>query len=164
MGIMTTATDKMTQMVAGVTQGGSTRTILLASLAIGLAILGYFAYTKFFRSRAGFNANREHGSKQEPSKDANLVFFYADWCPHCKVAKPEWEALKAENEGKVINGYNVVYTDYNCATVTPEIEDLMNKYDVKGYPTVKLIKDGQVIDYDAKPTTSTMNQFLTQIL
>ncbi len=159
---MTAVTDKMSQMFA---VQGNTRTILLVSLAIGFAILGYFVSTKFFPLRAGFNANREHGgSKQEPSKDANLVFFYADWCPHCKVAKPEWDALKAENEGKIINGYNVVYTDYNCGTVTPEIEDLMNKYDVKGYPTVKLIKDGQVIDYDAKPTTSTMNQFLTQIL
>ena len=160
MGIMTAATDKMSQIFT------NQRTILLASLAFGLLILGYLAYTTLypiFRRQTGFNANREHG-KQEPSKDANLVFFYADWCPYCKIAKPEWDALKAENEGKVINGYNVVYTDYNCGTVTPEIEDLMNKYDVKGYPTVKLIKDGQVIDYDAKPTTSTMNQFLTQIL
>ena len=120
-------------------------------------------WTNYFKVKTGFNANREHGNT-EPSKEADLLFFYADWCPHCKTAKPEWDALKKENEGKVINGYSVIYTEYNCVNPSPELEDLMNKYEIKGYPTIKLIKDGQVIDYDAKPTTSTLNQFLTQVL
>jgi len=80
------------------------------------------------------------------------------------VAKPEWDALKAENEGKLINGYNVVYTEHNCVDPTPQVDELMNKYDVTGFPTVKLVKDGQVVDYDAKVTSSTINQFLTQVL
>jgi len=128
-----------------------------------IVVIGYLVYARFFAVKTGFNANREHG-KAESAKQADLLFFYADWCPHCKVAKPEWDALKAENEGKLINGYNVVYTEYNCESPTAEVEELMNKYDVKGFPTVKLVKDGQVVDYDAKPTTSTMNQFLTQVL
>lgn len=131
-----------------------------------IILVGYYVYTNFVSVRTGFNANREHGRGDErnATKQADLLFFYADWCPHCKVAKPEWDALKSENEGKLINGYNVVYTEYNCVDPSPEVEELMNKYEVKGYPTVKLVKDGQVIDYDAKPTTSTMNQFLTRVL
>ena len=128
-----------------------------------IVILGYVVYSRFFAVKTGFNANREHG-KAENVKQADLLFFYADWCPHCKVAKPEWDALKAENEGKLINGYNVVYTEHNCVDPTPQVDELMNKYDVTGFPTVKLVKDGQVVDYDAKVTSSTINQFLTQVL
>ena len=142
-----------------------TRTNQIIGVAVGVLIIvgGYLAYSNYFKVKTGFNANREHGNT-EPSKEADLLFFYADWCPHCKTAKPEWDALKKENEGKVINGYSVIYTEYNCVDPSPELEDLMNKYEIKGYPTIKLIKDGQVIDYDAKPTTSTLNQFLTQVL
>ena len=142
-----------------------TRTNKIICIAVGVLIIvgGYLAYSNYFKVKTGFNANREHGNT-EPSKEADLLFFYADWCPHCKTAKPEWDALKKENEGKVINGYSVIYTEYNCVDPSPELEDLMNKYEIKGYPTIKLIKDGQVIDYDAKPTTSTLNQFLTQVL
>ena len=37
----------------------------------------------------------------EPAYDSNgqsaeLLFFYADWCPHCKTAKPICNDLKTE--------------------------------------------------------------------
>jgi hypothetical protein len=40
----------------------------------------------------------------------------------------------------------------------------MNKYKIEGYPTIKLLKGDQVIEYDAKPTKSTMEQFLHTVL
>ena len=43
-------------------------------------------------------------------------------------------------------------------------EELMNKYKIEGYPTIKLLKDSQVVEYDAKPTKSTMEQFLHTVL
>ena len=92
------------------------------------------------------------------------MLFYVDWCPHCKTAKPEWESLKSEYEGKQINGYTVTFTEYNCTAETSENEELMNKYKIEGYPTIKLLKGGQVIEYDAKPTKVTMEQFLHTVL
>ena len=41
---------------------------------------------------------------------------------------------------------------------------IADKYDVSGYPTIKLLKDGQVIEYDAKPSKETLNQFLNTVL
>ena len=72
--------------------------------------------------------------------------------------------LKEEYEGKTINGYVVVFEEYNCTDESSEIEELINKYKIDGYPTIKLIKDNQVIEYDAKPTKSTMTQFLNTVL
>jgi len=40
----------------------------------------------------------------------------------------------------------------------------MNKYNVEGYPTIKLIKDGQVIEYDAKPDKPTLVQFFNTVI
>lgn len=144
--------------------------INMSWLTIGLFIVGlgfmiWFAYSSFKETMTSYNANREHTKNNENSnKTANMLLFYVDWCPHCKTAKPEWEELKSEYEGKNINGYNLVFTEYNCTNETAEIEELMNKYSIEGYPTIKLIKDNQVIEYDAKPTKSTMEQFLHTVL
>jgi thiol-disulfide isomerase/thioredoxin len=92
------------------------------------------------------------------------MLFYVDWCPHCKTAKPEWNKMKDKYDGKTINGYKVNFTEYNCTKESPEIDNLLDQYKIEGYPTIKLVKDGQVIEYDAKPTESTMTQFLNTVL
>ena len=38
------------------------------------------------------------------------------------------------------------------------------EFNVEGYPTIKLLKDGQIIEYDAKPSKDTLNQFLNTVL
>ena len=91
---------------------------------------------------------------------SQLLFFSTDWCPHCKVAQPEWDKLVSKFDGQLINGKPVIFTHYNCTTETPEIKTLISQYNISGYPTVKLLKDGQVIDFDAKPTEASLTQFL----
>lgn len=137
---------------------------LILAIILLVVIVVYFI-NNLLSNKAGFSANREHTSTNENSnKTANMLLFYVDWCPHCKTAKPEWEQMKEEFDGKQINGYTLVFTDYNCTNETPEIEELMNQYKIDGYPTIKLVKDNQVIEYDAKPTKSTMTQFLNTVL
>jgi thiol-disulfide isomerase/thioredoxin len=129
---------------------------------IGLLFISYYIYTKY---QPTFHANREHVPKDiNSNKDATLMLFYVDWCPHCNTAKPEWESLKTEYDGKNINGYTITFVEYNCTTESEEITQLIDKYSIEGYPTIKLIKDNQVIEYDAKPTKSTMLQFLNTVL
>lgn len=124
-------------------------------------IISYYIYTNYVNNTS-FSPSREGLKNKE--KQATLMLFYVDWCPHCKTAKPEWDSLKTEYEGKEINGYTMNFVEYNCTTETPETEELMDKYKIEGYPTIKLLKDNQVIEYDAKPTKATMSQFLTTVL
>jgi len=120
---------------------------------------------QYANGQTTFHANRENIPKdQNSNKTATLMLFYVDWCPHCKTAKPEWESLKSDYDGKSINGYTVNFTEYNCTNESAETSQLMDKYNIEGYPTIKLIKDNQVIEYDAKPTKSTMEQFLHTVL
>jgi thiol-disulfide isomerase/thioredoxin len=72
--------------------------------------------------------------------------------------------MKAEYQDKRINGYKVVFTDVNCTNESNEVEQMMDKYKIEGYPTIKLLKDGQIIEYDAKPTKETLTQFLNTVL
>ena len=137
--------------------------VLLLFVIVVLSLISYFVYKNTVKSTTSYTAKREN-MDNGTNKQAELLLFYVDWCPHCKTAKPEWEKLKTEYEGKPINGYNVVFTEYNCTTETAEVEELMNKYKIEGYPTIKLIKDNQIIEYDAKPTKTTMEQFLNSVL
>jgi thiol-disulfide isomerase/thioredoxin len=141
-------------------------TIIYIVLVILLLMITYYYYTQWVKSKPAYNANRENGTDESTgsNKQAELMLFYVDWCPHCKTAKPEWENLKSTYENKTINGYNIIFTEYNCTNETAEIEELMNKYKIEGYPTIKLLKENQVIEYDAKPTKSTMEQFLNTVL
>ena len=92
------------------------------------------------------------------------MLFSVDWCPHCKKAKPIWEELKTEYENKTVNGYTIIFTDIDCTNETPEIEKIITKYKIEGYPTIKLLKNGQVIEYDAKPSKATLEEFLNTVL
>jgi thiol-disulfide isomerase/thioredoxin len=137
--------------------------VIVASLA--MLGLGYYVYSKYIGNNTSYNANREKDSfNSDSNKVATMMLFYVDWCPHCKTAKPEWENLKSEYEGKQINGYTIAFTEYNCTTESAETDELMNRYKIEGYPTIKLIKDNEVVEYDAKPTKSTMEQFLHTVL
>lgn len=141
------------------------QTIAIVAVSLVLIIVGYFTYKQYADSKTNFYANRENvPENKKTNQTATLMLFYVDWCPHCKTAKPEWESLKSEYDGKTINGYTVLFIEYNCTTETEEISELMNKYNIEGYPTIKLVKDNQVIEYDAKPTKSTMEQFLNTVL
>jgi thiol-disulfide isomerase/thioredoxin len=140
------------------------KNIMIGLLVILMITLGIYFYQKY--SQTTFHANRENipNDEQPSDKLATIMLFYVDWCPHCKTAKPEWESLKSEYEGQLINGYKISFVEYNCTNETSEITELMDKYSIEGYPTIKLIKDNQVIEYDAKPTKTTMEQFLNTVL
>jgi len=145
----------------------STTTIIAIVAVILFAVLAGFYY--FYYVSPKMNAKYHANSEQVPigtgtSNSAELLFFYADWCPHCKSAKPIWNELKTEYQNKTINGYNVIFTEVNCSEETAEVEKLMNQYNVEGYPTIKLLKDGQIIEYDAKPSKETLTQFLNTVL
>lgn len=143
----------------------NTTTIIIICSIVLFAIVSFFYYYYYVAPllNVKYKANNEINSQQS-SNDAELILFYATWCPHCKAAKPIWEELKNDYENKSVNGYKIVFTDIDCSEETPEIEKIVNQYNIQGYPTIKLIKDGKVIEYDAKPSKETLEQFLNTVL
>jgi len=153
-------------MFTGGSKMNSTTMIIIGSviLFVSLALIYYFYYGSSKSSTQYKSNNENNSSGTSDGKTAELLFFFANWCPHCKTAKPIWDDLKSEYENKTINGYQIIFTEIDCSEETAEVDKMMNKYSVEGYPTIKLIKDGQVIEYDAKPTKDTLTQFLNTVL
>lgn len=138
------------------------KNVLMIFLAIFFIIIIYYIYTKYFSK--SFGKTIENMENQSGDKTAELMLFHVDWCPHCKTAKPEWDQVKAEYQNKSINGYNVMFNEINCTDETPDKVKMIETYKIEGYPTIKLVKDNQVIDFDAKPTKETLTKFLNTVL
>lgn len=141
------------------------KNFMIVLFIIILIFISIYYYNNYIKSKIKpkFKENSEFLNKTS-NNEAEIILFFVDWCPHCKTSKPEWDLFKEENNGKFINGYKLIVSDRNCTEETPEIQNLINTYNIEGYPTIKLIKNGEVIDYDAKPNKETLEQFVRTLL
>jgi len=140
------------------------RTIIILVIVIIIAIGIYYLVKSQTSKKSDYRSNTTPATGISNGKEAEIMLFYVDWCPHCKTAKPEWEQVKTEYENKTVNGYHVIFTDVNCTNETPDVEKMINNYKIEGYPTIKMLKDGQVVEFDAKPTKANLEQFLNTVL
>jgi thiol-disulfide isomerase/thioredoxin len=145
--------------------GLSMNTLIMIVVVIIFLGIGIYVYMNYFSKASKlYSANREFDQGSKAGANAEIILFYVDWCPHCKTAKPIWEQVKAEYSNKTVNGYNVTFTEINCTNESPDITAVVDKYKIEGYPTIKLLKGDQVIDFEAKPTVSSLTQFLNTAL
>lgn len=98
--------------------------------------------------------------KADDVDEVDIYLFTVNWCPHSKKALPVWEELKAEYNQQIFNGYKLNFIQVDGE----ENQELADKYKVEGFPTIKLVKGTQIIEYDAKPTTEHLKEFLNSIL
>lgn len=92
---------------------------------------------------------------------ANIYYYYTQWCPYCKKARPEWDKTKESFEGKVINNNKLQFHEIDCES---ETNAEMVK-DIDGYPTIKMfLPDGKKVEYDSKPDAKTLELFINSVL
>ncbi len=65
-----------------------------------------------------------------------IVEFFAPWCGHCKNLAPHWESAARE----LFNGKVPIKLGALDATAH---QQMASKYEVRGYPTIKIFKPGK---------------------
>lgn len=137
--------------------------LLLFFIIIIFSSVAYYYYVNFVRKNLNndYVDNKEFVNENDDgnTKEATLYFFYTTWCPYCKVSRPEWDKL-IEQTGGVVKSTKIIFRDIDCDK-NPDIAD---RYKVDGYPTIKLIYNNKIYDYDAKPSVETLNEFLNSVI
>jgi thiol-disulfide isomerase/thioredoxin len=98
---------------------------------------------------------------QEPKSDVvDLYYFYTTWCPHCKKSMPIWQSFKSDIGDNKFKGYRINFLEVDC----DKDKATADKFNVQGYPTIKLVKGNTVVEYDAKVSKDTLVEFLNSSL
>ena len=98
-------------------------------------------------------------SFQNPT-EPTFTMYYADWCGHCKTAKPEFEKLVAKSPMDV-NGVKC-----KIRLVSPEKQpELAKGKQIKGFPTFLMeTPDGKMVEYKGPRSTDGYLAFINKTL
>ena len=153
-------------------------------LLVVFVAVARFAYQSYFVKANSIKNSTNVANANNIKPIISIYFFHVDWCPHCVKAIPEWNAFAEIYNNKEVNGHLVQCYDIDCTedngdTVvqfdptdgsntniapTPiKISQLVKKFKIDSYPTIKLTKDGSTVDFDAKVTKQNLIQFVTSV-
>jgi thiol-disulfide isomerase/thioredoxin len=129
---------------------------LVALLALTAFIVGLLAITYLGLTTEGF-ADKAIG---KTNSRGTFTMYYADWCPHCKTAKPMFVDFMGPGIIQV-NGQDVKVKMVEEKEIQKGVDP-----EVKGYPSF-LYSDaaGKVVEYEGPRSPDGFMKFLeTQIL
>jgi thiol-disulfide isomerase/thioredoxin len=121
--------------------------------------IAFYTYYYYIKPRIDkiYVPNKEFINK-EVSDVAELYYFYTEWCPHCKQARPVLEQLQKylKSKNNIINNVEVLVHLIDCEKQT----DLADSFNVNNYPTIKISYKDNIIEYDAKPEIDHLLEFI----
>jgi thiol-disulfide isomerase/thioredoxin len=144
-----------------------------------------YAYDTYFVRN---NKNKKFSNVANANNTSPVMgvyFFHVDWCPHCVKAVPEWNTFMEQYHNKTVNGHLVQCYDIDCTDdngdyviqfdpssedaetgiqPTPiKISELIKKYNIDSYPTIKLTIDDTVVEFDAKVSRDNLVKFVNSM-
>ena len=93
------------------------------------------------------------------SENVWMVEFYAPWCGHCQALKPKFIDA-AKQIKKNADKYDGI--KFGAVDCTKE-QYLCQKYNVKGYPTLKAIVSGKAKEYQGPREADDMLEFVVRL-
>ena len=142
--------------------------IILVVIAIFIGV-AFWVYTTYVAPSINpdYDPNREF-TDGEGSNTADLFMFSVDWCPYSKAAKPVWKKLTEKYNGQEVNGTLLQVKEIDGDKQAQELENFESKYlngkKIDGYPSIYMVKDDKVVEYEAKPKLDTLKEFINSVL
>lgn len=89
--------------------------------------------------------------------DSIFVKFYVPSCPHCKAISADYSSTASKLNSEDLA---VPLAEVDCSR-EPEGRKICHKFNIKGYPTLKLFKSGHLFkDYNGRRDTKSMVNWL----
>ena len=88
-----------------------------------------------------------------------VIIATADWCGHCRKAMPAFEKLASASPLSLSDGSQAVVKMVDADKDKAE----MASYDVKGFPTILVLKGGKRHEYGGERTYSGVVDFLRSL-
>ncbi len=142
--------------------------IILVVIAIFIGV-AFWVYTTYVAPSINpdYVPNREF-TDGEGSNTADLFMFSVDWCPYSKAAKPVWKKLTEKYNGQEVNGTLLQVKEIDGDKQAQQLENFESKYlngkKIDGYPSIYMVKDDKVVEYEAKPKLDTLKEFINSVL
>ena len=144
-------------------RGSSNNSIALYLLVIGAFMFSYLMYHYFYTPKYTNPVKKNKVAKA--GSTITVHFFTADWCPHCRKAKPAIDDFEKEYSNKKINGRQIIINRVDCTdSEVEEVSKQINQFNVTSFPTVKISDNsGNVFDFDAKITHENLKEFVNSV-
>jgi len=84
-----------------------------------------------------------------------LVEFYAPWCGHCKKLVPEYEKAATALKGSAV----LAKVDGD----TEENKELGQKFEIRGFPTLKVFRNKEVSDYEGERSADAIISYMKKL-
>jgi thiol-disulfide isomerase/thioredoxin len=162
-------------------------TLFIIILIAAFLAAGYFVYINYVKPmmEPTFVNNNEFQSQESKAraeaagaavtqvgnKHADFYLFYTDWCPYSKKVKPIWDKIKAKFPSNVNEtDYVINFIEINGESQAKELEEFQSNFlkdaskdKIDGYPSMYMVKDDQVIEFEAQPTEDTLTEFINAV-
>ena len=126
--------------------------VLLLTILFGYLI---FRTTSMCNRVEGFES-KPASFNQDVSGGKKLVWFYADWCGHCKNMKKEWDKASQNVDGKMVK--------INLGNEDSETQKISEKYNIKSFPTILLLNNGEKeAEYEEGRTAKDFESYCSKI-
>jgi thiol-disulfide isomerase/thioredoxin len=145
------------------------RNVLIVTLLIIFMSIVLYFYLNFSKGHKENKNSKDVSNANRREKSADVLFFHTDWCPHCIKALPTWKTFVDTYDKKVVNGYKLNCVGgrngIDCSNAEdPKTDEMRKKYKVNSFPSLKMVKDDIVVDFDAKITTDNLGKFVNSVL
>jgi len=120
-------------------------------------VAGFVVILLFVAMVVSRRPNQLQGMESFADSGCQFMMFGVPWCPHCVAAKPEFEKLGST---ATIGARNVAFVYVN----PEENPTAASGYEIDGYPTFFLIKDGQRMKYSGARNHDGFQAFLQENL